>query len=58
MLEKDQAHFKNLAVFTQQHFYSMFGHFSKLCMKGLRTFLELETYESRKLRGFIQYSVF
>ena len=34
-----QTYFKDLAVFTHQDFKSIFGHFSTLCMKGLREFL-------------------
>ena len=30
-----QTYFKNLAVFTPQNLLSMFGHFSKLCMRRL-----------------------
>ena len=33
---KWQTYFKNLAVFTQQDFESMFCHFTTLCMKGLK----------------------
>ena len=35
MLKNNQAYFKNLAVFTLQHFESMCDHFSTLCVKGL-----------------------
>ena len=28
-----------IAVFTPQDFKSMFGHFSKLCNKGLKIFM-------------------
>ena len=38
MLKNGQTYFKNLAVFTPQDFYSMFGHFSTLCNKGLMIF--------------------
>ena len=34
-VEKDQTYFKNLAVLTPQDFYSMFGNFLTLWMKGL-----------------------
>ena len=35
MVKNGQTYYKNLAVFTPQDFYSMFGHFSTLFMKGL-----------------------
>ena len=35
MLENGQTYFKNLAVFTQQNCWSMFGHFSVLYTKCL-----------------------
>ena len=38
MLKNGQTHFKNLAMFAQQHFKGMFGHFSTVGMKELREF--------------------
>ena len=35
MLKNGQIYFKNLVVFTRQNFKSMFGHFLRLCIKGL-----------------------
>ena len=35
MLNAGQTYFKNLALITLQDFYSMFVHFSRLCMKWL-----------------------
>ena len=35
MLKNGQIYFENLTVKTLQHFKSMFGHFSTLCLKEL-----------------------
>ena len=39
MLKNGQTYFKNLTVFTPQDSYSIFGHFSTLCMKGLKIYI-------------------
>ena len=36
MLKNGQTYFKNLAVFKTKDFKNMFGHFSTLCIKGLK----------------------
>ena len=40
MLQNGQTHFKNLAVFTPQDFYSMCGHFTTFYMKRLIVFVK------------------
>ena len=35
ILQNGQTFFKNLAVWTPQDFWSMFGHFTTLCVEGL-----------------------
>ena len=39
MLKNGQMYFKILAVFIPQDIYRMFGHFSTLCMKELKSFI-------------------
>ena len=40
MLWNGQTYIENLAVFTLQDFQSMCGHFTTLCMKGLKAMAE------------------
>ena len=35
-VENGETYFKNLAVFTPQDFKIMVGHYTTLCMKGLK----------------------
>ena len=45
MLKNCQTYIKNLAVFTPQDFYSLFGHFSALWMKGSKTIFSVPVPE-------------
>ena len=44
LLKNSQTYFKNLAEWAPQDFKSIFGHFSKLCMKGLKAIYRLSTF--------------
>ena len=50
MLENGQTYLKNLVEFPTQDFYSIFGHFSTLSMKGLKwNLLSVEIYKPTKI---------
>ena len=51
-MENGQAYLKNLVEFPTQDFYSIFGHFSTLSMKGLKWNLQsVEIYKPTRRSG-------
>ena len=42
MLKNGQIYIKHFAAFTPQDFKIMFGHFSTLCMTGLKAYFHSE----------------
>ena len=52
MLKNGQTYFNNLAAFTPQDIWSMFGHFTALWMEWLKTHIYFSAWKVSQTRTF------